>query len=214
MFYELISVSLKIILKLDLKILFTKLVIALVNEKGIFIMTKRLIMLFVIITVVFVSACGGGGSTIKKDPITVLNVNGKDVNTYISSNIDIAVMDVKTAKTIGSNPYIKKKAMEMFLLVDVFINNKQKEPLTVNSSSFKIIDNQKREFVHSIEGETALRMDRGDSKGFLTKVNPNVGTIFTFVYDVPANLDLNTANLEARVLSGPSVLIPLKVQKK
>ena len=58
-------------------------------------------------------------------------------------------------------------------------------------------------------------MEKGDTKGFLTKLNPGMGTTFTFVYDVPGNLDINTANLEARGgFVGSKIVIPLKVQKK
>ena len=116
-------------------------------------------------------------------------------------------------------PYLKKKAMGKFIIVDVFVNNNQKDAITVDSNSFKIIDNQKREFSHSIEGETALRMEKrsgGDStKGFLTKLNPGMGTTFSFVFDVPGNIDPNTSSLQATGgFAGSKVLMPLKVQKK
>lgn len=180
-------------------------------------MIKRIIMLLIITALFVVAGCGGGGSssTPKKDPTKVLGINGVNYIAYNASNVDIAITNVSTANTIGTNPYLTKKAMGKFILVDVFVNNNQKDAITVDSNSFKIVDNQKREFSHSIEGETALQMEKGNTKGFLTQLNPGMGTTFTFVYDVPGNLDINTAILEARGgFAGSKVAIPLKVQKK
>ncbi|MBQ8700519.1 MAG: DUF4352 domain-containing protein [Acidaminococcaceae bacterium] len=178
-------------------------------------MIRRMILILAVVALFFVTGCGGGNSNAKKDPTKVLGINGVNYIAYNSSDVDIAITNLTTAKSIGSNPYFKKKAMGKFVLVDVFINNNQKDAITVDSSSFKILDNQKREFSKSVEGETALQMEKGDNKGFLTQLNPGMNTTFTFVYDVPENLDLNTANLEARGgFGGSKVVIPLKVQKK
>lgn len=178
-------------------------------------MIKRIIMFLIVLALLITTGCGGGSSAPKKDPTKVLGINGVNYIAYNSSDVDIAITNVRTTNTIGTNPYLKKKAMGKFVLVDVFVNNNQKDAITVDSNSFKIIDNQKREYSHSVEGETALHMEKGNSKGFLTKINPGMGTTFTFVYDVPGNLETNTANLEARGgFSGSKVVIPLKVQKK
>ena len=178
-------------------------------------MFKRMLMFLLVVALFITAGCGGGKDTPKKDPTKLLGINGVNYIAYTSSDVDIAITNVSTAATIGSNPYLKKKAMGKFVLVDVFVNNNQKDAITVDSNSFKIIDNQKREFSHSIEGETALQMEKGDHKGFLTKMNPGMGTTFTFVFDVPGNIDLNTSSLEARGgFAGSKIVIPLKVQKK
>lgn len=178
-------------------------------------MIRRLVLFIIIIAMFIVSGCGGDSSAPKKESTKVLGINGVNYLAYNSSDVDIAITNLRTAETIGTNPYLKKKALGKFILVDVFINNNQKDAITVDSNSFKILDSQKREYSQSVEGETALQMEKGDTKGFLTKLNPGMGTTFTFVYDVPGNLDINAANLEARGgFVGSKIVIPLKVQKK
>ena len=184
-------------------------------------MVKRMISLLIVVLMFAIAGCGGGSSssTPKKEATKVLGINGVNYIAYNSSDVDIAITNIQTAQTIGTNPYLKKKAVGKFIIVDVFVNNNQKDAITVDSNSFKIIDNQKREFSHSIEGETALRMEKrsgGDSaKGFLTKLNPGMGTTFSFVFDVPGNIDPNTSSLQATGgFAGSKILMPLKVQKK
>lgn len=133
-------------------------------------------------------------------PATVMGVNGVNYLAFTASNVDMAVIKARWQKdAIGSNPYLQKKPLGKFIIIDVFIKNNQKDAITVNGSSFKLVDNQKREFSTSHEAELALRADKGDSaKGFLTQLNPGMGTDFTFVFDVPDEINRYNTKLVAR----------------
>lgn len=143
-------------------------------------------------------------------PATVLGVNGKNYLAYTVSNVDFIVTDITTKNEIGSNPHLKKKPIGKFLLVKVFVRNNQKDAITVDSNNFKIVDNEKREYSVSTEGQTTYYMENDTgSKGFFTQLNPNMGTEFVFVFDVPQNL--RVAKLQARGgFSGKAVTIPLR----
>ena len=146
-------------------------------------------------------------------PATVMGVNGVNYLTYTASNVDIAVIDVKNhTKAIGDNPYYQQKPIGKFLIVKVFIKNNQKDAITVDSNSFKIVDKENREYSVSTHGQTAYRMGKEDStKGFLTQLNPNMGTDFTFVFDVPHEINQYNSKLQATGgFKGKKVIMPLK----
>ena len=152
-------------------------------------------------------------------PATVMGVNGTNYLAYTASNVDIAVIKARWQKDpIGSNPYLQKKPLGKFIIIEVFVKNNQKDAITVDGNSFKLVDNQKREFSTSHEAEIALRADKGDSsKGFLTQLNPGMGTDFTFVFDVPEEINRYNTNLVARGgFAGNKVVLhsfPVKVKQ-
>lgn len=105
-----------------------------------------------------------------------------------------------------------------YFCFEVFVKNNQKDAITVDGNSFKLVDNQKREFSTSHEAELALRADKGDSaKGFLTQLNPGMGIDFTFVFDVPEEINRYNTNLVARGgFAGDKVVLhsfPVKVKQ-
>lgn len=129
----------------------------------------------------------------------------------ISSNVGIAVIDVNTTDNIG-NDFSNEKAQGQFVVVKLAISNGQKDAITVDSNSFKLMDDKDREFSASTEGMTALQMSNGNAKGFLTTVNPGIVTDVTFVFDVPK--DVQGLKLKARGgFTGKEITLPLQVQK-
>ena len=144
-------------------------------------------------------------------PATVMGVYDVNYLAYTVSNVDIAVIDMKTEKgAVGSNPYLQKKPIGEFWIFKVFVKNNQKDAITVDTHSFKLVDNKKREFSVSKEAELALRADSNDTKGFLTQLNPGMGTDFTVIFDVPHDLNYNNTKLVAQGgFTGKAVTMPI-----
>ncbi|WP_196595203.1 DUF4352 domain-containing protein [Pectinatus frisingensis] len=129
----------------------------------------------------------------------------------ISSNVGIAVIGINTTNSIGDD-FSSQQAQGKFVVVKVAVSNGQNDAITVDSNSFKLIDDKNREFSASVEGMTALQMSNGNAKGFLTKVNPGIVTDVTFVFDVPK--DVQGLKLKARGgFTGKAIILPLQVQK-
>lgn len=144
-------------------------------------------------------------------PVPVLGVNGKNYVAFEASNVEIVVLKAKESKKIASGTYFEKSALGKYIIIDLFIKNNQKDAITVDSNSFKLIDNDKREFSTSPEGETAYQMHKGTTKGFLTRMNPGMGTSFTFVFDVPDNMIIRDFRLEATGgFTGSKVILPIE----
>lgn len=144
----------------------------------------------------------------------VCDVNGVGkVVGKISSDVGIAVFNVYETNTLGDNPYATEHAQGKFVVVSVVVTNNQKDAVTVDASSFEIVDANGREFEHSTEGQTAIQVSKGDAKGFLTKLNPGITTNFVIPYDVPSDLDISSLQLKARGgMTGEEIMLPLTVQ--
>ena len=164
-----------------------------------------------------VSACGGGSSSsdsssnsAKSDWTVDVEGIGK-VKGAISSDVGIAVIGVSEADSLG-NQFVQKKPQGKFLIVEIAVTNNQKDAITVDANSFKLIDDKDREFTHSTEGQTAIQMSNRDAKGFLEKVNPGMTVKETIPFDVPK--DATNFKLEAKGgMTGEKVMLPLQVQK-
>ena len=148
----------------------------------------------------------------KEPPAFTINVEGMGkLKGGMASNVGIAVEDVKEQKSIG-NSFTNATAQGKFVIVTVIVHNFQKDAITVDANSFKLMDNQGREYTHSTEGQTALEMSTGNTKGFLTNVNPGLNIRIAIPYDVPTNV--GTLQLKAQGgFSGSTIMLPLKVQK-
>lgn len=144
-------------------------------------------------------------------PASVMGVNGVNYLAYTASNVDMAVIEGRwQTDAVGSNPYLQKKPLGMFIIIKVFVKNNQKDAITVDSNSFKLVDDQNREFSASHEALLALQAEKGESKGFLTQLNPGMGTDFTFVYDVPMELNQYNTKLVARGgFAGKKIALPI-----
>ncbi len=90
---------------------------------------------------------------------------------------------VSTNATLGS-AYTKKDAIGVFKVIDITVKNEDKEPITIDSSLFKIIDDQGREFSSSVEWRTALSM-QWEKDFFLTQAQPGLETKGKLVFDIP-----------------------------
>lgn len=148
--------------------------------------------------------------TKKEEPTWTCDVEGVGkVKGGISSNVGIAVYKIREARSIDTS-FSSQRAQGKFIIVNVAVSNGQKDAITVDNTSFKLIDDQGREFSHSVEGSTALMMKSGNSRGFLQKVNPGIVTSVEVPFDVPTNI--SGLKLKARGgFSGREIVLPLKV---
>jgi len=84
--------------------------------------------------------------------------------------------------------------------------------VTVDAASFKLVDEQNREFSHSTEGMTALQLSE-KNKGFLTQLNPGMAILLRVVFDVSPEMPASKFKLQARGgFSGDKAVLPLEVQ--
>ncbi len=146
-------------------------------------------------------------------PAIVMGIDGANYLAFSSSKVDIAITNVKKQKeAIGSNPFLQQEPMGVFFIVDVYMKNNQKDAITVDGNSFKLIDSEGREYSSSPEGHMALAVEQDSkAKGMLTRLNPNMGTSFTFVFDVPEELPIFTTKFEAKGgMTGKPTLMPLR----
>lgn len=135
-------------------------------------------------------------------------VDGKKYLGKFASNVGAAVIKVQTAQTVGSDAF-SQKAEGKFVLIEAAITNGQKDQITVDSNSFKILANGK-EYSGSTEGMTALLAT--DYKTFFLKgLNPDVTSVGWLVFDVPKDLDLGSAVLQfSGGFTGKTDTLPLK----
>lgn len=128
----------------------------------------------------------------------------------ISSNVGIAVIGVDVKKSIGDSMF-NENAKGKFVIVKLAVSNGQKDAVTVDSTSFSLIDDKDRKFDVSTEGLTALQMSNGNDDGFLSKINPGITAIETFPFDVPT--DVQGLKLQASGgMTGKQIILPLEVQ--
>lgn len=130
-----------------------------------------------------------------------------------ASNVGIAIYEIEETDTLGSNQFTRKHAQGKFVVVSVAVANGQKDAITVDASSFKLIDAQGREYEHSVEGQTAIQMSNGNAHGFLTKINPGIVSSFVIPFDVPQKAEISNMELKARGgMTGSAFVLPMKVQ--
>lgn len=144
-------------------------------------------------------------------PEFTINVDGiGKVKGGVSSNVGLAVIGVEERNSLGDE-FFNEQAQGKFVIVKIAVTNNQKDAVTIDSSSFNLIDEQEREFDVSVEGSTALQMSNGNAKGFLSKINPGISTTFVFPFDVPK--DVKGLKLKARGgFTGDEISLPLQVQ--
>ena len=150
---------------------------------------------------------------VKGKPALVMGIDGVNYLADSSSKVDIAITKVRKEEgAIGSNPFLQQEPMGKFVIVDVYMKNNQKDAITVDGNSFKLVDSEGREYSSSPEGHMALAVEQDSkAKGMLTRLNPNMGTSFTFVFDVPKELPTLTTKFEAKGgITGKPTLMPLR----
>ncbi|WP_369355578.1 DUF4352 domain-containing protein [Lysinibacillus capsici] len=105
-----------------------------------------------------------------------------------SSNVKIAVGSVQTLESVGTE-HINEKAQGIFKVVELTLTNNQKDAITLSSNSFKLIDNQGREFSANSAAQIKLNIaNGGNSKFLLEKLNPGLSQTGKIVFDVPKDV--------------------------
>ncbi|WP_212934902.1 DUF4352 domain-containing protein [Bacillus hominis] len=113
-----------------------------------------------------------------------------------SSNVKITVGSVETLESVGTE-YVNEKAQGVFKIVELTLTNNQKDAITLSSNSFKLVDNQGREFSTSSAAQIKLNVaNGGNSKFLLEKLNPGLSQTGKIVFDVPK--DVQGLALKAR----------------
>lgn len=160
---------------------------------------------------------GGKSSekTEKQAPVYTCNVEsvGK-VKGAIASNVGIAIYNIEERDVIGGQFY-REQAQGKFVIVSVVVSNEQKDAITVDANSFKLVTADGVEYSHSTEAQTALAMENdGKMDLFLKKINPGMVVSASIPFDIPKNKNLSDLKLEAHGgFAGDKVLLPVTVQK-
>jgi RNA polymerase subunit RPABC4/transcription elongation factor Spt4 len=105
----------------------------------------------------------------------------------VSSDVKIVVQNVETKDTVGNNQFSKANAQGVFKVIKLRLTNNQKSAITVDSSSFKLVDSQGREFSHSTDAQVALASSSGGTQEtfMLKQVNPGITIEGFVVFDIP-----------------------------
>ena len=102
-----------------------------------------------------------------------------------------------------------------FVVVSIVVSNEQKDAVTVDASSFKLIDKDGREYSSPLKDKRQYRWVMGDAKGFLTKLNLVLQQILKYHMMFLKKLELSNISLKARGgMTGKEISLPLVVQKK
>ena len=151
-----------------------------------------------------VNACGSDGtettsttntpSTDSKEPAKPAELSKEGV----SSDVKIVVEGLETQNEVGDNQFSKKTAQGVFKVVKVTLTNNQKDAITIDSNSFKLIDDKGREFSYSSEGQIAIETSTNSQQEsfFLKQLNPGLSITGNVVFDVPK--DATGFKLQAR----------------
>ncbi|WJE53640.1 DUF4352 domain-containing protein [Bacillus cereus] len=117
--------------------------------------------------------------TKKEEPKKELSKEGE------SSKVKIAVGSVETLESVG-NDITNEKAQGVFKVVEISITNNQKDAITVDANSFKLVDSQDREFKYSTQAQTAYDIANGGKLDFFLKqLNPGLTQTGKIIFDVP-----------------------------
>lgn len=149
-----------------------------------------------IVVIIVIGAIGSNGS---KDNDTTTSSEQKSTTSKseptkapelakegTSSDVKIAVTAVESMQEIGNNQFTKKKAQGVFKVLTLQLTNNQKDAITIDSNSFKLVDDKGREFSYSSDGQTAIMTSgSNDESFFLKKLNPGLSITGKVVFDVP-----------------------------
>ncbi|WP_176772696.1 DUF4352 domain-containing protein [Sporomusa acidovorans] len=126
----------------------------------------------------------------------------------IVSDVGVAIAEIKSADSIDSQ-FTSTKAQGVFKILYVVASNHQKDAVTMDSASMKLIDDKGREYSHSTHGDTALQM-KGRETFFLEQINPGNTAGGHIAFDVPK--DANIVKMQFRGgMSGKKGELPFKI---
>jgi hypothetical protein len=114
----------------------------------------------------------------------------------VSSDVKIAVEGFESKDQLGTNQFAIAKAQGVFKVVTVTMTNNQKDAITVDSNSFKLVDDQGREYSASSDAQMALATSDEKNDLLLKQVNPGLTVKGQVAFDVPA--DAKGFKLDAR----------------
>ncbi|MFB7142408.1 DUF4352 domain-containing protein [Gottfriedia sp. NPDC056225] len=144
-----------------------------------------------------ISLASGGDNTKTSTTAKTEQKSNKPLsNTGVSSDVTIKVNGIESKNRIGG-AYTKEIAQGVFKVVSLSITNGQKDAITLDANSFKLIDDKGREFTYSTSGQTALEIaDNSLSDFFLKQLNPGLTQNGKIVFDLPK--DAKGLKLQAR----------------
>jgi hypothetical protein len=162
---------------------------------------KAFIGIAALIVIVIIANLGGGDDNAKPTSTTPKSGESKQTaksdtkkaekpltNEGVSSDVAIKVGAVEDKQEVG-NEFMKKKASGAYKIVEVSLTNNQKDAITVDANSFKLVDDQGREFTYSSDAQIAF--DIGENEGntdfFLKSLNPGLTLTGKIVFEVPAD---------------------------
>ncbi|WP_235749538.1 DUF4352 domain-containing protein [Neobacillus bataviensis] len=158
--------------------------------------TKALIGIAALIVISIIASQGGGDDSTPANTTAKTGDNKQEAkkedkplsNEGVSSDVTIKVGAVENKQEVG-NEYTKKQAQGVFKVLEVSITNNQKDAITVDANSFKLVDDHGREFTYSSDAQIAY--DIGENEGntdfFLKSLNPGLTLTGKVVFDVPAD---------------------------
>lgn len=141
----------------------------------------------VVVVIGIANSGGNGGSTPTGGQATDQTQKEDSVPTSkkgVSSDVKIAVLGLEEKDNVG-NEYVKENAQGIFKIIEVSITNNQKDAITIDSNSFKLIDDKGREFTYSVEGQSSFDIATGNESLFLKSLNPGLTLKSKIIFDVP-----------------------------
>lgn len=155
-------------------------------------------------------------SSVKKAPVFICDVEGVGkVKGSVASNVGMAIYDIEERSSVGGE-FFNKRAQGRFVIVSVAVANEQKDAITVDAASFKLVTKDGVEFSHSTDAQLGLGMENGgEMNSFLKTVNPEMVVSVQVPFDVPERRKLSDLMLEVRGgFTGAKMRLPLSVQKE
>lgn len=125
----------------------------------------------------------------------------------VSSNVGIAIAEIGEMERIRNI-----EAKGKFVIVRLVVYNGQKDAITINASSYKLLDSQGREFGVSADGLFQMSMLTGNDMAILSDVNPGLSSIVDLSFDVPRNAELKFLMAQGGMI-GDKILLPLYVMR-
>lgn len=126
----------------------------------------------------------------------------------VSSDVGVAIAEIQEVASIDG-AFSTTQAQGLFKVIYIVASNHQKDAVTLDANSFKLIDDKGREFSHSVHADTALQM-KGRKTLFLEQINPGITMGGYVAFDVPK--DAHIIKMEFRGgMSGKKGDVPFKV---
>jgi len=113
---------------------------------------------------------------------------------------EFQVIDVRSAKTVGDNPYLQSTAQGVYVIFTIRVTNTGNEPRDFFVSNQKLLDMNDRKY----EASSQAGMNLNDNS---SGINPGNSIEVKVPFDVPQELDMKALELHDSMFSG-GVLTP------